>query len=492
MMTEPIDARLFKLLHLICIGICFFATQSAHAWRMESDVVALVTGNRTFTTVAFRQAYPVPPLVFATPTAEGNDPATLRIRNVTTTDFQIAAVEPYESNGAHLSMRFAYIAVEPGSHTLPNRTQVEAFTHSTASIQHGTGLFPSTAIEAWDNVNYPNAFTSRPVVLGMIQSMVNETGDDVPIGASVPFLSAAMNGVTNIGLDLALGRSESSSGTVTNNEVIAVLAIQDVGTGSFFDNLLDTSTSLRFETLYTAVNIVGWDNGSCVTTSFASPYASNPLVTATMATLNGGDGGWIRRCSLTASQVGLVADEDVDMDTERLHTAEQAAMIIFSRAFDADFFPHIELSKVVRTVLDDVNGTTFPKAIPGATVEYTIEAKNQGLGVADQNSVVISDNIPSYLALVVSDIGAVGSGPMLFIDGATASGLSYTFSSLSSLTDDIEFSQNGIDFNYVPVDSVNGTDPLISHVRVTLQGRLNQATPAGRPHCRLRFRAKVQ
>ncbi len=455
-------------------------------------MVTLVSLNSTFTTVAFRQAYPVPPLVFATPTADGNDPATLRIRNVTTTGFQVAAVEPTGANGSHLSMTFAYIAVEPGSHTFPDGTQVEAFAHSTASVQRGLSLLSGAEpAEAWDNVNYPNAFTSRPVVLGMIQSMVNETGDDVPIGASVPFLSAVMNGVTNIGLDLALGRSESSSGTVTNNEVIGVLAIQDVGTGSFFDNLLDTSTSLRFETLYTAVDIVGWGD-TCTTTSFASPYASNPLVTATMATLNGDNGGWIRRCSLSASQVGLVVDEDTDTDAERNHQPEQAAMIIFSRAFDADFFPHIKLSKVVRTVLDDVNGTTFPKAISGATVEYTIEVNNQGLGVADQNSVVISDNIPSYLALVVSDIGAVGSGPMLFIDGATASGLSYTFSSLSSLTDDIEFSQNGIDFNYVPVDSVNGTDPLISHVRVTLQGRLNQATPAGRPHFRLRFRAKVQ
>lgn len=490
MMTEPIDT---KLLHLICIGICFFATQSAHAWRMESDMVTLVTGNSTFTTVAFRQTYPVPPLVFATPTNAGSDPAVLRIQNVTTMGFQVAAVEPSGNDGAHGAMTFAYIAVEPGSQTFPDGTRIEAFARSTTSVQHGTFLLPSAGVaETWDRVSYPTAFSSRPVVLGMIQGMANETGT-VPGGPSVPFLSVAMERVTNNGLDLALQRSESGSGTVTNNEVIGVLAIQDVGTGSFFDNLLNTA--LRFETLYTAVDIVGWDNeggGVCTTTSFASPYAGNPLVTATMATLNGNNGGWIRRCSLSASQVGLVVDEDVDTDTERNHIPEQAAVIIFSRAFDADFSPHIELSKVVQTVLDDVSGTTFPKAIPGATVEYTIEVGNQGLGGTDQNSVVISDNIPSELALVVSDIGAVGSGPMLFLDGATASGLSYTFSSLNSLTDDIEFSRDGIDFNYVPVDSGNGTDPLISSVRVTLQGRLNQATPVGRPTFRLRFRAKVQ
>ncbi|WP_241087199.1 hypothetical protein [Candidatus Vondammii sp. HM_W22] len=451
-------------------------------------MATLVDGNSTFTTVTFRQTYPVPPLVFATPTDAGSDPAVLRIRNVTTTDFQVIAVEASGSDGVHQAMTFAYIAVEPGSHTFPDGTQIEAFASPTTSVQHGIFLLPSTGpAEAWDIVNYPNAFSSRPVVLSMIQGMANETGT-VPGGQSIPFLSVAMRSVTSDGLSLALQRAESYSGTVTNSEVIGVLAIQDIGTTNFIDNLM--SSTLRLETLYTAVDILGW--GDCITTSFASPYVSNPLVTATMVTLHGDNGGWIRRCSLSTSQVGLVVDEDVDMDTEREHVPEQAAVIIFSRAFDADFFPHIELSKVVQTVLDDVNGTIFPKAIPGATVEYSIEVGNQGLGRTDQNSVVISDNIPSELALVVSDIGAVGSGPMLFLDGATTSGLSYTFSSLSSLTDDIEFSRNGINFNYVPVDSGNGTDPLISHVRVTLQGRFNQATPVGRPNFRLRFRAQVQ
>jgi len=48
---------------------------------------------------------------------------------------------------------------------------------------------------------------------------------------------------------------------------------------------------------------------------------------------DGGDGGWIRRCSINTSQIGLAYDEDQFRDTERLHTTEAASVLVFSEAF---------------------------------------------------------------------------------------------------------------------------------------------------------------
>ena len=67
----------------------------ANAFEME---MGSVTVNDTFTTptwtgVAFQQAFDTTPVVFVLPTNQGGDPATLRIRNVTTTGFEVVVVE---------------------------------------------------------------------------------------------------------------------------------------------------------------------------------------------------------------------------------------------------------------------------------------------------------------------------------------------------------------------------------------------------------------
>ncbi len=130
--------------------------------------------------------------------------------------------------------------------------------------------------------------------------------------------------------------------------------------------------------------------------------------------------------------------------------------------------------KLATTYSDPVNGTTLPKAIPGAIVEYQIIVTNPAALPADNNSVVITDPIPAHMDLRVADIGASGSGPVQYLDGSPASGLTYTFTSLSSTTDDIAFSNNGgSSWTYVPSPGADGTDPAVTHVRINPKGVLN-------------------
>ena len=63
----------------------------------------------------------------------------------------------------------------------------------------------------------------------------------------------------------------------------------------------------------------------------------------------------------------------------------------------------LEISKVA-TVLDDpFNGTTFPKAIPGATVEYVITVDNTG--TEDADNVVITDAIDTDVNMIFDFYG---------------------------------------------------------------------------------------
>lgn len=155
--------------------------------------------------------------------------------------------------------------------------------------------------------------------------------------------------------------------------------------------------------------------------------------------------------------------------------------------------PELAVSKSVTTISDPINGLSNPKAIPGALLDYLLTVRNIGsVGGIDPNSIELIDSLPSNVDLFVNDLGGADGGPVVFSGGtgSAASGITYTFVSLSSTTDDIDFSVDGSNFNYVPVPDVTGFDPLVTHIRLTPVGVFNAATVAGTPEFSMRFRVR--
>jgi uncharacterized repeat protein (TIGR01451 family) len=135
---------------------------------------------------------------------------------------------------------------------------------------------------------------------------------------------------------------------------------------------------------------------------------------------------------------------------------------------------------------DPFNGTTNPKRIPGAFVTYTIVAGNPGSGTVDANTVFVFDAVPANTDLYVNNLGGAGSGPVAFT--ALTSGLTYTFTSLASATDDVSFSSDGgATYIYTPVPNANGVDPVVTHIRINPKGTFNAASS-----CQLQFRVRVR
>ncbi|MDA8139296.1 MAG: hypothetical protein M0036_11650 [Desulfobacteraceae bacterium] len=154
--------------------------------------------------------------------------------------------------------------------------------------------------------------------------------------------------------------------------------------------------------------------------------------------------------------------------------------------------PNLLLIKSVITLSDPVHGTTNPKAIPGAVMTYTITASNQGSGPVDNNSTVVIDAMAPHTALYVGDLGQP-SGPVVFVNGSTSSGLSYAFSSLNNTTDDLSFSNNnGATFDYTPVPDALGFDPQVTDLRVNPKGVFNGMSGGNAPSFTLRFRVRVE
>ena len=106
-------------------------------------------------------------------------------------------------------------------------------------------------------------------------------------------------------------------------------------------------------------------------------------------------------------------------------------------------------------------------------MQYDIVTTNSGAGMADADSLIITDPMPTNVRLRVVDFDVSTSGPVRFSDGSPTSGLTYTFTSLTSTTDDVEFSDDGgLTYTYVPVPDVSGLDVSVTHIRILPKGSL--------------------
>jgi uncharacterized repeat protein (TIGR01451 family) len=159
--------------------------------------------------------------------------------------------------------------------------------------------------------------------------------------------------------------------------------------------------------------------------------------------------------------------------------------------------PDIKVEKSITIYSDPIHGINsagnYSKALPGAILTYTIEATNTGEGVAENNSIWISDSIPANTYMVVNDYDAIsGQGPVIEQPINPTSGLTYVFTSLNSTTDSIEFSDNnGLSFDYPPTPDSDGIDKRITHFRINPTGTF-QAPAAGESANQFSIKFRVQ
>ena len=156
--------------------------------------------------------------------------------------------------------------------------------------------------------------------------------------------------------------------------------------------------------------------------------------------------------------------------------------------FDADFLG-LELEV---DFLDAVNGATRPKAIPGAEALYTLTVTNSGLGSVNNNVILITDTIPANTELFVNSLGGSPAGPVTFTQGSVSSNLSFAFTSLGSITDDVEFANSG-GWGYTPVPNGAGYDPAVTQIRFNPKGKMAAwSGSGGQPSFSLGFKVRIK
>jgi len=290
-----------------------------------------------FSTVTFSAShFNTTPLVFLVPSNEATtgDPAHVRIKNSSTTGFDLVQVEPNNADGPHDAMTVHWFAIEPGVATLSPGVTIEA-----------KSVTDFDTVTSKNNVNtrtidFDPLFSTAetPVVLAEIQTTNSEV-NNIPTQVSSPWLTAGMNDVTNTSADVFMEQAEDNGGTIVD-ETMALLIIStdmtDAGgvtysTGTFLD---DGANPITFEAQLSPDSITGWDDtsGAGIAVELHADF-DDPLVIANVATRDGGDGGWLRRGAFTdgtPDTVSLIVDEDTADDPERAHTDERANLLVFS------------------------------------------------------------------------------------------------------------------------------------------------------------------
>jgi len=247
------------------------------------------------------------PVIFVLPNTNGNHPANMRIKNVDSRGFDIAMVEPQGEDGAHIAMTVDYFAVNVGDTTANSASQVYALGNhiievgyiKTTKQQKGYDV----GTNEWETIT-PKGNFCNPVIVTQIQGMVNEPSYD-PTQPSEPFLSTAAE-IDGTDIKLALDRSETNTGTVSQPEMIAYMISEANYQDSFID---DVGRTVVFETIQTGKIFYGWDD-SAVSTSFINTYPAVPLVAASLNSRDSLDGGWFRKSNHTQTQIALKIDED--------------------------------------------------------------------------------------------------------------------------------------------------------------------------------------
>ncbi len=143
----------------------------------------------------------------------------------------------------------------------------------------------------------------------------------------------------------------------------------------------------------------------------------------------------------------------------------------------------LQITKNSSVVSDPINGTTNPRAIPGAVVQYTITITNIGKSTVDVGTVVITDPLPTTVMMKVSGT------PVTFTDGTVSSGLTFSNANVTYT----KAAGGNSAYTYTPVADANGYDTLVTGIKLNPTGTMAAATSGGAlPSFTLQFLTKIR
>ena len=153
--------------------------------------------------------------------------------------------------------------------------------------------------------------------------------------------------------------------------------------------------------------------------------------------------------------------------------------------FPVVLMPNLTVVKSVQPLWDPANGSTNPKAIPGAVLLYTVQATNSGYGTVDAGTTVITDPVPANTIMCVSTL--CSNPPVAFTCstspacGLTSPTVTYTNQPGGSGP-----------YTYTPVPNANGYDPNVTGISITPGGTFSGTSGLPNPYFTVTFKVMIK
>jgi len=391
------------------------------------------------------------------------------------------------------------------SKTVSNATPTIGDTVTYTITVSNNGPADATGIEVTDNLPSGVTFTSYSATQGSFNNVsglwtVGGITAAAPNTASLYLRATIDSGtagwsITNSAHLSAVDQNDSDNSNDSASDLLVVQAA-DLSIVKTADNSTpDEGDSISYT--ITVTNNGPHDTTGVEITDLLPAGVTYQSYSSTFGSYSSGPGLWNIGNLAKLSSAVLTIRASVDNGTGGSNITNTASITASgladtSSANDSSSFvitpramPLITLAKLVAAISDPVNGGTNPKAIPGAVMEYTLSATNTGLGVADADTVIITDAIPADTEFYAWDMGG---WPVIFSNGATASGLTYTFTSLGDGGDSIEF----LDSDDNPMTPTAGFDAAVAKIKITFGGSFNASDGTNHPSFSLKFRVRIK
>lgn len=393
--------RIHKLL-ITCLGVVGWlgyatATKAASYMEVGSVTVSTTVDQGGWVTVSLQGVY-TNPVIVAGPASHNNDNTLgIRVRNKTSTSFEIGVQSPCESAGSVASgatcasswssETLNYIAIEAGTWTLDDGTKLTAGISVISAVRHNP-----TEVNASQLISY--SFTNPPVVLHTLNTYID--ANFISTSVWEPFANTLCNDVDQVadrtqppgrsGACMALEGMQVNS--THSAEGVGWVAIEKgAATVDGYEFFVGEGTINR--------------HGGCSKVGGYS-MSSTPLLIASNQTAAGDDGSLLRLCGngVEANGVYAHADEDQVVDAERTGDGETIGYLAFPEAAliklaAADLIAYYSLDGITgQTVYDGsgngLNGTLGASSSPGSD-----DPSNNCNGFLDfyEDYVSVPDNI---------------------------------------------------------------------------------------------------
>jgi uncharacterized repeat protein (TIGR01451 family) len=336
----------------------------------------------------------------ATPALAAGTGAGVTISNQATLDYAVGGVNQPDLNSDGNSNPAD--GAEPTTFLVDNRVDL-TMTGTDNAAASGTGQLLTFTIENTGNETQGYALD--------LYTGANATDDTIDMSNVAIYLDLDKSGTINVGDTLyAKGSGDNVADVPANNgasSIIQILVQADVPAGAVTGDT--ASYTLRATTLD-----AGTTAPTAATTGADDPTAVD-VVLADAAALS----------AVSTAPADVV--ENGQYNATATYTVQAAQLAI---------------SKTAAVISDPINGAVNPKAVPGATVRYTITITNSGAAAAD--SVVMTDPIPANTNFLVGTVTD------------------------STTTGTISYDNGAVTFTYAPVDGGDGSDPSVTAVRVSI------------------------